>query len=134
MPVAARDPRIDEESTKGAVMTPVLDHPAVAHDWPCAELHKTDEKFEIEVETPGCEAEDLEVEVDGHRVTVSGDPTNVHPRAFTFIFELPGDANLDRLHALFGEGLLLVTAPRLPQAAKHSIPIETPRLIHAVEH
>jgi HSP20 family molecular chaperone IbpA len=130
MPVAPRDPKIDEESTKGVVMTPVLEDPVHAREYPCAELHKTDEKFEIEVETPACEPEDLEVEVDGHRVTVFGESTNLHSRPFTFIFELPGDANLDRLHALFGEGLLLITAPRLPRAAKRSIPIETPHLIH----
>jgi HSP20 family molecular chaperone IbpA len=112
-------------------MTSVLEGPVESREYPCAELHETDEKFQIEVEVPGCEAVDLEVEVDGQRVTVFGEPTNLHPRPFTFIFELPGDANLDRLHALFAEGLLLVTAPRLPRAAKHSIPIETPHLIHA---
>jgi HSP20 family molecular chaperone IbpA len=112
-------------------MTPVLEGALHAREHPCAELHKTDEKFEIEVETPGCEPEDLEVEVDGHRVTVFGRPSNLDSRPFTFIFELPGDANLDRLHAFFSGGLLLVTAPRLPRAAKHSIPIETPHLIHA---
>ena len=111
-------------------MTAVLEHPVKSHDYPCAELHKTDVSFAIEVEMPGCDPEDLEVEVDGDRVTVLGRPSNLNPRPFTFIFELPGDANLERLHALFGEGVLLITAPRLPRAAKRSIPIETPHLIH----
>jgi HSP20 family protein len=111
-------------------MTPVLEAPVESHESPCAELHTTERKFVIEVEAPGCGPEDLEVEVDGHRVTVLGRPSHRNSHLFTFIFELPGDANLDRLHALFGEGLLLITAPRLPRAAKRSIPIETPRFIH----
>ena len=86
-------------------MTPVLEDPVQAHGYPCAELHKTDERFEIDVETPGCEPEDLEVEVDGHKVTVLGAPSDPHPHPFTFIFELPGDVNLDRLHAAFEGGV-----------------------------
>jgi hypothetical protein len=38
---------------KEAVMTALLDHPAVAHEWPCAEIHKTSTRYEVEVETPG---------------------------------------------------------------------------------
>jgi HSP20 family molecular chaperone IbpA len=70
-------------------MTPVLERPVESREYPCTELHKTDEKLEIEVETPGCEAEDLEVQVDGHTVTVLGRPANLRPRPFSFIFELP---------------------------------------------
>ena len=35
-------------------MTAVLERPVKSHDYPCAELHKTDVNFAIEVETPGC--------------------------------------------------------------------------------
>ena len=105
-------------------MTPVLEDPVQVHGYPCAELHKTDERFEIDVETPGCEPEDLEVEVDGHRVTVLGGPSDVHPHPFTFIFELPGDADLDRIHAAFDAGVLRVDAPRLPGTAKRTLEIE----------
>jgi hypothetical protein len=30
-------------------MTALLDHPAVAHGWPCAEIHKTSTRYEVEV-------------------------------------------------------------------------------------
>lgn len=113
-------------------MTPLLEDPALARGWPCAELHHTDSKISIDVEAPGWDPADLEVELTGHTLTVHGTPhdgSQVQP--FVFIFELPGDANLDRLHALFDEGLLLITAPRLRRLAKRSIPIEIPHLIHA---
>ena len=55
-------------------------------------------------------AEDLEVEVDGNRVTVLGTPSDL-PHPFTFIFELPADVNLDRLHAVFENGVLRVDRP-----------------------
>ena len=106
-------------------MTAVLERPVKPHDYPCAELHKTDEKFEIEVETPGCGPDDLEVEVDGHRVTVLGSPSDLHPHPFTFIFELPGDVNLDLIHAGFDAGVLRVEAPRLARSAKRTLEIET---------
>ena len=35
-------------------MTPVLEAPVESHESPCAELHKTEQKFAIEVEAPGC--------------------------------------------------------------------------------
>ena len=95
-------------------MTPVLEPPVESYESPCAELHKTEAKFAIEVETPGCGPEDLEVEVDGHRVTVLGRPSDL-PHPFTFIFELPADVNLDRLHAVF-ERPAVGGAPRLPRA------------------
>ena len=113
-------------------MTPLLEDPALARGWPCAEFHHTDTKITIEVETPGWKPADLEIELEGHSLTVHGTPEDGRPgKPFTFIFELPGDANLDRLHALFDEGLLLITAPRLRRLAKRSIPVEIPRLIHA---
>ena len=108
-------------------MTPVLEGPVESHDYPCAELHKTDVSFTIEVETPGCEAEDLEVEVDGNRVMVLGTPSGL-PHPFTFIFELPADVNLDRLHAVFENGVLRVDAPRLARSMKRTLEIETPHL------
>ncbi len=106
-------------------MTPVMEDPVELREYPCAELHKTAEKFEIDVETPGYGPDDLEVEVDGHRVTVLGSPSDLHPHPFTFIFELPGDVNLDLIHADFDAGVLRVEAPRLARSARRTLEIET---------
>jgi HSP20 family molecular chaperone IbpA len=72
-------------------MTPMLEDPVELRECPRAELHKTNEKFAVEAETPGYGPEDLKVEVDGLRVTVIGKPSVLHPRPFRFIFGLPND-------------------------------------------
>jgi HSP20 family molecular chaperone IbpA len=127
MALALRGSRIRQEATKGAAMTALLEHPVKSHDYPCAELHKTDVSFAIEVETPGCGPEDLEVQVDGNRVTVLGTPSDL-PHPFTFVFDLPADVNLDRLHAVFENGVLRVDAPRLARSMQRTLEIETPHL------
>jgi HSP20 family molecular chaperone IbpA len=112
-------------------MTPMLEDPVELREYPRAELHKTDEKFAIGVETPGYGPEDLKVEIDGLRVTVLGKPSVRHPRPFRFIFGLPSDVNLNRVHAAFDDGVLSVDAPRLARTAKRTLAIVTPHLIHA---
>jgi HSP20 family molecular chaperone IbpA len=120
------------QSKRGVIMTTLTPEPAVAHEWPCAEIHRTDEKFEVEVETPTFGPDDLLVEVAGHTLTVQGRPEHGHDAAaFTFTFSLPAEANLERLHAEFGEGVLKVAAPLLHRDGKRTVEIEQPHLIHA---
>ncbi len=40
-------------------MTELLQEPAIAHEWPCAEIEQTATRYEVEVETPGFAPDDL---------------------------------------------------------------------------
>jgi HSP20 family molecular chaperone IbpA len=120
------------QSKRGVIMATLVPELAVAHEWPCAEIHTTNEKFEVEVETPTCGPDDLLVEVEGHTLTVQGRPEHGHDAAaFTFTFALPADANLERLHAEFLEGVLKVAAPLLHRDGKRTVEIDQPHLVHA---
>jgi HSP20 family molecular chaperone IbpA len=122
---------LETQSKRGVIMTTLTPELAVAHEWRCAEIHTTDEKFEVEVETPTLGPDDLLVEVEGHTLTVQGRPEHGHhAAAFTFTFFLPAEANLERLHAEFVEGALKVATP-LHRDGKRTVEIEQPHLIHA---
>jgi hypothetical protein len=69
------------QSKRGVIMSTLTPELAVAHEWPCAEIHKTDEKFEVDVETPTFGPNDMLVEVEGHTLTVQGRPEHGHDAA-----------------------------------------------------
>lgn len=115
-------------------MTALLQEPALARAWPCAEIHHDPTRFVVEVETPGFEPDDLAVEVEGHTLVVLGKPEHGHEgAAFSFAFELPADTNLGRLHAAFLDGVLTITAPLLHRDRKRALAIETPQLVDPEE-
>lgn len=112
-------------------MTVLLHDPVTAREWPCAEIHSTPSQFAVDVETPGFEADDLEVEVEGHTLLVLGKPERGHEgAAFTFTFQLPADTNLERLHASFADGVLTVKGPMLRRDGRRILEIEKPSLVH----
>lgn len=106
-------------------MNALLQEPATRRRWPCAEVHKHAADICIDVETPGFEADDLEVEVEGHKLIVLGKPERGHDgAAFDFTFELPADTDLERLRAAFEGGVLTVKGPFLPEAGERRLEIE----------
>jgi HSP20 family molecular chaperone IbpA len=111
-------------------MTELLEKSVVAHEWPCAEIHKTPSHVVIDVDTPGFGTEDLEVDVEGHSLVVLGKPEHGHEgAAFSFTFQLPPDINLERLHATFLDGVLTIRGPLLRHDGKRTLEIETPHLV-----
>jgi HSP20 family molecular chaperone IbpA len=113
-------------------MTTLLQAPATRRGWPCAEIHKHPADIAIDVETPGFEADELEVEVEGHTIVVLGKPEHGHEgAAFSFTFQLPPDTNLERLHATFLDGVLTVKGPLLPHDGTRTLQIEQqPQLVN----
>lgn len=112
-------------------MTELLETPVVAHEWPCAEIHKTPSYVVIDVDTPGFGTDDLEVDVEGHSLVVLGKPEHGHEgAAFSFTFQLPPDINLEGLHATFLDGVLTIRGPLLRNDGKRTLEIETPHLVN----
>jgi HSP20 family protein len=112
-------------------MSAILEAPAIAREWPCAEIHKTARTFEVEVETPGFEPEDLDVEVEGHTLLVFARPERGHEgAAFSFTFEIPADADLERLRAVFDDGVLKVKAPVSERHARRKLEIERRQVVN----
>jgi HSP20 family protein len=93
---------------------------------PAADIYETDEEFVVELEVPGFEEQELEIEVSDHRLTVKGQRTEAKDkeektfrlrerleRTFERRFELPADADTDHVEARFGHGVLEVHTPKL---------------------
>jgi HSP20 family molecular chaperone IbpA len=112
-------------------MTAMLMDPAVATEWPCAEVHETPSAYEVEIETPGFGADELAVEVEGHTLRVFGNPEHGHVgTAFDFIFTLPAATVLNGLRARFADGVLTVSAPLRQVTGRRTIEIERPRVVN----
>jgi HSP20 family molecular chaperone IbpA len=112
-------------------MTELLQEPAVAREWPCAEVHTTPKHLVIDVATPGFEADDLEVGVNGHTLMVLGKPEQGREGVvFSFTLQVPPDTNLERLRATFLDGVLTVKGPLLRHDGKRTLEIEQPHLVN----
>jgi HSP20 family protein len=93
---------------------------------PAADVFETDGDFVVELEVPGYEQKDLEIELTDHTLVVTGELGTVkeetektfrlHERlekSFERRFVVPMEVDLERFHADFSKGVLKVTAPKL---------------------
>ncbi len=93
---------------------------------PATDVYETPEEFVVELEVPGFEEKELEIEVSDHQLTVKGERKEAREqkekafrlherleRRFERRFELPVDTDTAHLQAKFVKGVLEVHAPKL---------------------
>jgi HSP20 family protein len=92
---------------------------------PLADVYETAESFLIELEVPGLDKDDIEIQVQGDELTVRGQrqmkgarPERFyrmerHYGPFSRTFTLSEDVDGDRVTAEFSDGLLCLEAPKL---------------------
>lgn len=93
---------------------------------PAANIKETDQAYEIELAVPGISKEDLKIQLDQRKLTVSheqkSDKTekdkNFTRQEYSFssfkrVFSLPEDANQDAIAASYENGVLHLTLPRV---------------------
>ncbi len=103
---------------------------------PAADVYETDGEFVVELEVPGYEQRDLEVELANHTLVVKGQLETVtketekafhlHERlekSFERRFQIPPEVDLGKFHADFSKGVLKVTAPKQKGAVPKKIAI-----------
>jgi HSP20 family protein len=103
---------------------------------PAADIYETPEELVVEIEVPGFEEKDLEVEVTDHVLTVKGTRKEVKEekdktfrlherldREFMRRFELPPEADTTKVKAVFTKGVLELHTPKTVEAKAHRIPI-----------
>jgi len=104
--------------------------PARGTPFPPVNLYETAEGYVLTAEIPGVKSEDLEVSVEGERVTIGGKrtieypsdgSTSLHRRerqsgVFRRAFSLPEPADPEKTEAICRHGILMV---RIPKAASH---------------
>ena len=104
---------------------------------PAADLYETDGEFVVALDVPGFEESELEIEVSDHTLTVTGERKEakqeegkeymLHERVeqrFARRFELPVEADLDHVKAMFRKGVLEVHAPKAEPIRSRTIEIE----------
>ncbi len=92
---------------------------------PAADVYETDGTFVVELEVPGYEQKDLDIELSRHQLVVKGRLETVKEEAekafrlherleksFERRFEIPPEVDLEQLHADFSKGVLKVAAPK----------------------
>jgi len=90
---------------------------------PAADLEETDDAYIIEVELPGVAKSDIDVDVTGRRVRITGERKERERKGvlrrrtrITGRFEheivLPGDIDVEAVTAKLADGVLTVTAPK----------------------
>ncbi|MFI1165470.1 Hsp20/alpha crystallin family protein [Streptomyces sp. NPDC020801] len=95
---------------------------------PAADLRETDDAYVVEAELPGVERDDVDVEISGREVRITGDykereRAGVLRRStrrtghFEYHALLPADLKAEKVNATLSEGVLTVTVPKA-QAAK----------------
>ena len=93
---------------------------------PAADVEETDDSWIIEVELPGVDKKDIEVEVHGHRVVITGERKEKVRKgilrqkkrvtgSFRYEVVLPGDFAEERVEAALENGELIVRLPK-PEA------------------
>ena len=105
---------------------------------PAADVYETEKEFVYEVEVPGFDEKELEIEVADHMLTVKGHreaetetpekTLRLHERletAFERSFQLPPEADGELVKATFGKGLLILHVPKVARPIQRKIPIET---------
>lgn len=92
---------------------------------PTLDLSETDERFELQMDIPGMQASDIEVQVHGNTVTLSGsrkeeksDQGKTFHRlerrtgAFSRTISLPCEVSEEKVTAEYAEGVLTVRLPK----------------------
>ncbi|AFV75485.1 molecular chaperone (small heat shock protein) [Thermus oshimai JL-2] len=113
-----------------------LARPAVAYVAP-ADLYETDEALILEMAVPGLSPEDLEVSLEGNKLTVRGQvrlSTDEKARryylqemahgSFVRTFALPVEVDASGAKAEFRHGILRLTMPKVAEARAKRIPVE----------
>ncbi len=105
---------------------------------PVADIYETPTEFVVELEVPGFEEQELELEVTDHTLTITGEAQAetkeqdektfiLHERparAFERRFQLPVDADTGNVAATFEGGVLEIHAPKIPGTEPRKIKIE----------
>ena len=105
---------------------------------PVADVYETEQEYVFEVEAPGFAEDELTVEVTDHMLLVKGERAvekeqedktfRLHERlekTFERRFELPHEADVEKLAAEFAKGVLTVHAPKAKLAAPRRLEIGT---------
>ncbi|MGZ3551712.1 MAG: Hsp20/alpha crystallin family protein [Vulcanimicrobiaceae bacterium] len=125
------DMSLPELSLARSLMNTVLPAAEAAAFLPNVEVSEKDGNYIIDVALPGFKREDIDIEVSGNEITITGqyerkeEDTRTHytemrQASFTRTLVLPQEIDADKVTASFENGILRITAPSVASiSAKH---------------
>jgi len=103
---------------------------------PNADVYETDDEFVVELEVPGFEEKELEIEVNDHTLSVKGERSEETEKKekdfqlrerlenrFERRFVLPAEADTGKLKATFAKGVLAIHAGKRTEPAAKKVAI-----------
>lgn len=104
---------------------------------PAAELQENKNEYMLRLDLPGVGKDEVKIEVDGNRITVSGERKEEKEEkdakryfaesyygSFLRSFTLPEDIDEKQVKAQFKDGVLKISIPRSGERAVKSVPIQ----------
>ncbi|MBT2480096.1 Hsp20/alpha crystallin family protein [Streptomyces sp. ISL-94] len=98
---------------------------------PMAEEEESDDSYTVKVELPGYPAENIDIEVEGDELVISGELSEEHQGnvltrrhgSFMYRTSLPAGADAEHCNADLDNGVLTVTIPKTTQQQRRKIEI-----------
>lgn len=101
---------------------------------PLADVTETDDAYQVDVELPGIKSKDVDVEVSGQELVVSGEIKERERKGilrrgtrrtgrFEYRILLPGEVNTEGIKANMTDGVLTITVPKAEVAKPRHIEI-----------
>jgi HSP20 family protein len=113
-------------------------------EWPLGRLSpnldvsETDQAIEVRLELPGIDPKDVDIQVSGNLLTVSGQRreereekgktwhrTEIRTGSFSRTVTLPNAVKEDAAEARYRDGVLTITLPKTEEAKAHKIKVKT---------
>ncbi|MEX0930897.1 MAG: Hsp20/alpha crystallin family protein [Candidatus Paceibacterota bacterium] len=104
--------------------------------FPRTDVSETDKEVKVVADVPGVDPDDIEIDVRGHRLVLSGSSERKHRSdekpythertygEFRREFTLPSDVDEDRVQAVYEDGVLHITLPKVVHGKRKKIKIE----------
>jgi HSP20 family protein len=106
--------------------------------FPAADVYETDSEVVVEIEAPGFEEKELDVDVADHTLVIKGGRKEEKEQkeksfwlrerlesTFERRFELPPETDTEKVSATFAKGVLAVHVPKTGKPAVRKVPIGT---------
>ncbi|WP_373286971.1 Hsp20/alpha crystallin family protein [Wenjunlia tyrosinilytica] len=119
----------------GGLLESTVESGAAAVAWtPMADVTETDDAYRVEVELAGVGSRDVDVEVNGQEVVVTGEIKEREGRGvlrrgtrrtgrFEYRVVLPGEVRAEDVRADMSEGVLTITVPKVEKAKSRHVEI-----------